>query len=259
MVGIKKITQKKKYYEIIFSDENNEITLFLPLDIIIKYDLCYKEEITNEIFEFLKDESDFLESYQKIDKFLKNCQSSYELEKYIQREFKEKFHERIYTILESLNCFNDSIYIQNYLYTNLRKKLGRNYTYNELIKLRLDEKKIEEEIKVYDDSLLEEFITYHVKKAYLSYRGSKKAFYFKAYNILLKKFFTSNEISNYNHILLEYKNMIDEKKHLLNDFEKIVDKYYTLENELEKQNGFLHDLMLKGYEKDDILKLIKEY
>ena len=53
--------------------------------------------------------------------------------------------------------------------------------------------------------------------------------------------------------------MVDEKKHLLNDFEKIIDKYYNLENEHEKKNGFLNDLMLKGYEKDDILKLLKEY
>ena len=34
--------------------------------------------------------------------------------------------------IESLNSFNDTIYIQNYLYVNLRKKLGRKYTYDKL-------------------------------------------------------------------------------------------------------------------------------
>lgn len=144
----KKVNGNK--YEVVIDD----LKIKLYDDVIVKYELLRKKELTIEEFEEITEYNDKLEAYYKSLKYItKKLRSEKEMWNYLEKDYSKAV---IYETIERLKndgYLNEEIYLKSYLNDQIHfSSYGPNKIKDDLIKLGFQEEEIEERLdEVSDD------------------------------------------------------------------------------------------------------------
>ena len=135
IIKIQKMSNNK--YKIILDND----TLVTFDNVILKYNLLYKKELTKEELNEINKESNYYDAYNKALKFSTNkvrCKT--EVEKYINRFIlTDKEKTNIVNRLKELNIINDEIYCRTFISDKIHlSKYGKGKIKNMLLKQNID-------------------------------------------------------------------------------------------------------------------------
>lgn len=147
----KKLTNGR--YKVIL-DNNVELTLYE--DIILKYELLIRKDISDDLLPKIKEDNFYYEAYYNT---LKSLNSKYksvsETKKYLyNKEYDKDIIDRVLDNLTNQGYLNDNNYCVSYINNQIiTTNWGPYKIKNELIKKGIDESIIDENIKVFDNDL----------------------------------------------------------------------------------------------------------
>lgn len=233
IIKIKKL--KNNTYKILFEDD----FIVVYDELILKYNLLYKKEIDDELFNKLKLENDFYKVYNDTLKYcLKKVRSKREINEYLIKQNINK--DQIKTIinkLENINVINDYKFCLAFI--NDRTYLsndGINKIKIDLEKENIDKYIIEEEIKKID----------------IDYINKKME------KLILKKINSNTKYSNNylkNKIVNEMINLGYEKNNIID----ILDNNLKNDNSiLEKEFNKIYNKLNKKYEGSELNKRVEQ-
>lgn len=229
---IKYIKVSKSKYKIILED-NETITLYE--DVILKYELLLKKEIIdlNSILEFNKK----YELYDKVLSYInKKIRCEREIITYLKKYTEDdNLINEIILKLKSNNVLNEENYITSFIHDKIYLTLdGPVKIKNDLLNLEFDEDMVIDNLKVFDQNLIEERI-----------------------NKYLNKQIKTNKKSNYifkNKMLLNLLNLGYSKEDITRCLDNIsLDDALSYEKEKEKLYK-KYEKKYSGYELDMIVK-----
>ena len=245
---IKKIQKKNNKYKIILED-NNIIETYD--EVIIKENILYKKEITDELKIKIEKQNKYYEIYNNVLKYIKTkLRSEYEIREYIKKnEVDKKTEEEIIKKLKETRLIDNKTYVHAYIHDRIKFSNDGPYKIKkELLKQKIEEELIEEELNKLD----------------------KEEIYQKLNKQILKKLNTNNKYSN-NMIkqkLLNYfinqgyeKEMINEiiednqkedNNIIKKEYEKLYNKYKNKYNEYELNRVIKQKLYQKGFSINEI-------
>ncbi len=197
----KKLTNGK--YKVIL-ENNVELTLYE--DIILKYELLIKKDISDQMLPKIREDNSYYEAYYNT---LKSLNSKYksvsETKKYLyNKEYDKDIVEKVIDNLINQGYLNDNNYCISYINNQIiTTNWGPYKIKNELIKKGIGESIIDENIKVFDDELQRSRINKIIDKLIKSNR-TKAGIVLKnkiISNVINLGYYTSivkEEISKYN-------------------------------------------------------------
>lgn len=243
IIKLKKLSSGK--YEIVLDD--NKITTFD--NVILKYNLLYKKELSNEELKKIVNDSNYYEIYNKTLKYAtKKIRSEMEINKYLDKfDIKDSDKNKIVIKLKKLNFINDRAYTKAFISDKIHlSKYGIDKIKKLLKQEGIDNTIIEEEISKIDTSEVKlnlenkikkkiennnKYSNYELKNKILDYfinQGYKREdilFYLEKYkkedNDILKK--------EFNKLYCKYKNKYDENTFLLKLKQKLYQKGFSNE------------------------------
>lgn len=233
---INKIQKKNNKYKIVLEDN----TIIETYDeILIKENILYKKEITEELKRKIEKQNKFYEIYNNILKYIKTkLRSEQEIREYIKKNDSDKeIEEKIIKKLKDSKLIDDKIYAHAYIHDKIKfTNDGPNKIKKELIKNKIEEDIIEEELETLD----------------------KEEIYEKLEKQILKKLSTNTKYSN---------NMIKQK--LINYFinlgydksiiVNIIENNQTTNNEIiKKEYNKIYNRLKNKYEEEELKKIIKQ-
>ena len=138
----KKVTSNK--YEVTIDDEK----IKLYDDVIIKFELLRKKELTEEEFEEIIENNNLLESYYKCLKYItKKLRSEKEIYKYLIKDYEPKVINETINKLKQDGYINDELYLKSYLNDQIKfGSYGPNKIKDDLIKLGFNEEEINDRV-----------------------------------------------------------------------------------------------------------------
>ena len=158
---IKKINNK---YKIIL--ENNEIITTYD-EIIIKKNILYKKELTEEIIKEINEENEYYDSYNKILKYINTkLRSKQEIIEYMKKqEIEKEYQTKIIERLQNNNLINDEIYTKAYIHDKISfSNDGPNKIKKELLRQKIDETIIDIELEKIDKEIINKKLKKQVEK-----------------------------------------------------------------------------------------------
>lgn len=246
-----KITKFKKMsgnkYKVFL--DNSDI-IILNENVILDYNLLITKEINNDYEEIIKANNKYF-IYDMVLKYIsKKMRCESEIRKYLKdKNIDEELCDQIIVKLRNNNLLDDRNYIKSYISDKVRlNNLGLNKIKQELIKLNLDSKIIDEEIDSYpkDDLLLnlEKLIDKKIKMN-RSYGGALLKQ--KLINEFINKGYSKDDIIS----ILDSKNLNDNE--LYNrEYEKLYNKYKNKYTGSELEYFIKQKLYSKGFKKSDL-------
>jgi len=226
-------------------------------DIIIKYELLLKKEITKKELENILKENNLLKSYYTALKALNiKMRSKKELESILKKKDFTK-EEIKYTLekLEQENYLNSNKYIEAYIHDMLvLNTIGEQKILNDLKALDFKESEIRTHLKKVDNNIYIDKIKRYIDKKAKANKKSINEFKRKTLNELLNKGFYKEDILNYlENINIEEDEQVLEKL-ILKLYKKYINKYdlYTTKNKIKV---YLYN---KGYTNIDIDSYIEK-
>ncbi len=248
--------------ELVFSIDGSNISLELADQIIEQYDLKVGQVIDRELFDSLKDLEQVSRAYNKALKYLTlKDYTYYQMKTKLMNngDFDDTQLDATLELLKEKNLINDKLFAMNYLQRCMRIGIGLNKAIYNLRSYQIDNVLIDqclEEIDTDEEyeaaiSLIE---TYYHRNNSFSHKNVIK----KIREKLFLKGFTNETIekamSDYD---FEYDNQ--KEKELLNkDFQKLFNKYSKKYSGSQFKNKLVDSLLRKGYNYDDIKKLIEK-
>lgn len=188
-------------YKLIIDGE----TFKLYDDVILKFQLIMKEDITQKELDEVLDYNEKLTSYYDSIRYLnKKMRSEKEIREYLKKKFVS--NENIDLTIEKLknnNFINEDIYIKSYINDQINlTNNGPHKIINNLIKLGITEEKIYEKMSLIDSSIWNEKIDKYIdKKIRVNHKNSKTMLKMKIVNELInlgyEKEMILNNLSNY--------------------------------------------------------------
>ena len=233
---IKKIQKKNNKYKIIL--ENNEM-LETYDEILIKENILYKKEITEELKEKIEKQNKFYETYNNILKYIKTkLRSEHEIREYIKKhEVDKKTEEDIIKKLKESKLIDDKIYVYAYIHDKIMfTNDGPNKIKKDLLKNKIEESLIDDEIEKLDKNEIEE----KLKKQ------------------ILKKLNTNTKYSNNmikQKLINYFINLGYDKSNIIN----IIDNNQTNNSEIiKKEYNKLYNKLKNKYENEELKRMIKQ-
>lgn len=147
---IKQIKKQNTKYKIVLENDE-ELTIYD--DVIIKTNLLYKKEISEELKEQLIKENEYYEIYNKVLKYIKTkLRSKNEVKIYMKKQnIKEETQEKIIKKLEQTKIIDDKIYTKAYIHDKITFTNDGPYKIKkELEKQNIENDLIDEEINKID-------------------------------------------------------------------------------------------------------------
>ncbi len=246
----KKLSTSKYLIEL----ENNE-SLTLYEETIIKYNLLYKKELEvdklNEILEF----NEYGEAYEKCIKFIcKKLRCKKEVTEFLRKNsYNSHIIDTVIERLEKNNILNENNYVKSYINDKLYlTKDGPLKIEKELTDLGIDSRIIYDNISLIDKSIVEDKVRKYIeKRRKTNSKYSQNMINNKIRQELLNLGYDIELINMYLDIDNEGNDDILIKK----DYEKSLNKYSKKYNGRELDQKIKNYLYSKGYKIDDINKL----
>ena len=248
IISIKKLN-KIGMYELTLEKEKLEVSD----DIIVEFKLEKDKEITLDELKKIKKENDKRNIFFKVCNYISyGMRSEYEINKYLkEHNVSASDAKAIIKELKEIDLVDDNKLAFYILDNVMQNKKGPKVFYNKLFERKLN---VNKDDYVYSEDKEEEIVDLVITKLYdkkksLPVKKQKEQLYQK----LLRDGFSSS--------LIEHKinkiDFIDESKETLDkEIIKLNKKYDKLPND-EKKDKMIRNLIQKGYDYHDIIKVIK--
>lgn len=237
---VKYIKISNNKYKIIL--ENKE-TITLYEDVILKYELLLKKEITDleEIFKYNQKYALYEKSLSYINKKIRSEQ---EIRTYL-KKYTSNSHdiEDIILKLKENNFLNSSLYIKSYIHDKIYLSFdGPLKIKNDLLNLGFFEDDILLELEIFDDNLIKDRITKYINK---QLKVNKKSIYVFKNKMLLNLI----NLGYLREDIIKYLNNInfDDNDLKEKEYEKLKKKYSKKYKGLELEQIIKRKLYEKGY------------
>lgn len=224
-------------------------------DIIIKYELLLKKEITNKEWEKVLKENNLLKAYYDA---LKSISIKMRTEREIASILKKKEYNNaeIEITINKLikdKYINHNTYIEAYIHDRLALYIeGEKKIENDLIKLGMSKKEIEPYLEKVDKSIYTTKIKKYIDKKIKVNKKSQNEFKRKITIDLINKGFNLNDINNYLESTPIPENTLELEKLINRLYEKNIKKYDLYTTKLKIKNS----LYQKGYTDIDLDKYL---
>ena len=248
---INKYTKTKSNKYIVEFDKDK---IELYDDVIVKYELLRKKEISKNDLKKILDYNNKLEAYYKSLKYLNTkLRTELEIRKYL-KDYSSRIVDETIKKLKEEKYLNDELYIKTYLNDRISLSLnGPNKIKSNLINLGLNEELIEQYISSVSNDIWNEKIEKYINKKVNSnhHYGLQKLKEKITYELLQEGYYKFQISSYINSIKINDNNSILEK-----EFNKI---YLNLQrkNKVDKYQ-IINKLLLKGFSYDEINDLLAE-
>lgn len=156
---------KNNSYKISFEDNTDDCILYD--DVILKYNLLLKKEISFQELEKIKEENESLSCYYKAIQYLtKKNRSKKEIREYLKKQkYALQDIENTIALLEEKKMINEETYLQMFIHDQI------NLTYNgpkkieiKLVELGLNKEKIQEELAKFSKEVWQERLEHIILK-----------------------------------------------------------------------------------------------
>lgn len=150
---IKKYRKLKDNRYIIFFDDDLEVKIYD--DVIVKYNLLVKKEISNDEYNELLEYNNSLEAYYKTLKYItRKMRTEKEIIKYLEKDFDRDIINKVIVKLKNEKYLNDDLYIKCYVSDKLNlSNDGPNKIKRDLIVLGMKEESIQPYLNDIDDEV----------------------------------------------------------------------------------------------------------
>lgn len=245
---IMKIQKKNNKYKIILED-NNIIETYD--EIIIKENILYKKEMTDELKSKIEKENKYYEIYNNILKYIKTkLRSEYEIREYIKKNEIDKItEENLINKLKDSKLIDDKTY--TYAYIHDRMKFSNDGPYKikkELLKNKIEESIIEEELnKIDKEEIYEKLKKQILKKLSANTKYSNNMIKQKLINYFITQGYEKEMIIE----ILE-NNLVSNTNILKKEYDKLYNKYKNKYEEYELKKVIKQKLYQKGFSIDEI-------
>ena len=248
-MNIEKIKKNKNYY-ILLLDNGDEIKTYD--EVILNNNLLFNKKLDDKLIDKIIYESNYYETYYKVIKYINTkMRSTYEINKYLDKlNFSEK--EKLISELKEKNLINDLLYTKAYIADQINlTNNGPRKVKNELINMLIDEKIIDSELEIFDNSLIKEKINKLINKQLKI--NNKSSYYVKQkilnnlINLGYDKEMILNELNNYK---------IDDTKSLKKDYDNLYKKLSKKYSDENLKYQIKNKLYQKGYSLDSINEII---
>lgn len=245
---IMKIQKKNNKYKIILED-NNIIETYD--EVIIKENILYKKEMTDELKSKIEKENKYYEIYNNILKYIKTkLRSEYEIREYIKKNEIDKItEENLINKLKDSKIIDDKTY--TYAYIHDRMKFSNDGPYKikkELLKNKIEENIIEEELnKIDKEEIYEKLKKQILKKLSANTKYSNNMIKQKLINYFITQGYEKQMIIE----ILE-NNLESNTNILKKEYDKLYNKYKNKYNEYELKKVIKQKLYQKGFSIDEI-------
>ena len=245
---IKKIQKKNNKYKILLEDD----TIIETYDeVIIKENILYKKEINEDLKNKIEQQNKYYETYNNILKYIKTkLRSEYEIRNHIRKnEIDKDKEEEIIKKLKSAKIIDDKAY--TYAYIHDRIKFSNDGPYkikNELLKQKIDENIIEEELNKIDQKEIYE----KLKKQILKKLKTNKKYSSNMIKQKLINYFTNQGYERQMIIEIIDNNQTTNNKIIKKEYDKLYNKLQNKYNEYELEKIIKQKLYQKGFSIDEI-------
>lgn len=245
---IMKIQKKNNKYKIILED-NNIIETYD--EVIIKENILYKKEMTDELKSKIEKENKYYEIYNNILKYIKTkLRSEYEIREYIKKnEIDNNREEELIRKLKASKIIDDKTY--TYAYIHDRVKFSNDGPYKikkELLKNKIEENIIEEELnKIEKEEIYEKLKKQILKKLSANTKYSNNMIKQKLINYFITQGYEKEMIIE----ILE-NNLVSNTNILKKEYDKLYNKYKNKYEEYELKKVIKQKLYQKGFSIDEI-------
>ncbi len=252
-----KILKYKKVKSNLYKVYTDKDEYMIYDDIIIKYELLLKKEITDKEWEKLLQENNLLEAYYEGLKAINvKLRCKKELKNLLLKKgFNTKEIQYAIEKLSKDGYLDNKVYIEAYIHDMLNLYVvGENKIKDDLIDLGFDIKEIEIYLDSVDKDIYRDKIKKYIDKKLKANKKSEKEFKNKILNELIKKGFNKEDINDY---LGKVKIAIDEgeiEKIVIRLYKKYIVKYDLGVTKIKIRNY----LYTKGYDGIDIDEYIKK-
>ena len=245
---IKKIQKKNNKYKIILED-NNIIETYD--EVIIKENILYKKEITEELKNKIEKQNKYYEIYNNIIKYIKTkLRSEYEIREYIKKnEIDKTIEESIIKKLKEVNAIDDRTYAYAYIHDKIKfsndgpLKIKKN-----LLKHQIDLEIIEEELETINNKDIEEKLKKQIlKKINTNQKYSNNMIKQKLINYFMNQGYERQMI-----IEIIENNQKEDNSIIKKEYNKLYNKLKRKYNEEELNKIIKQKLYQKGFNIDEI-------
>lgn len=245
---------KGNIYKVLTS--NGEYKLYD--DIIIKYELLLKKEVTEKEWQKIIKENNLLKAYYESLKYISiKMRTEKEVELFLKKkEYNQNEIEATIKKLQEDKYINHEVYIEAYIHDRLALYIeGEKKIEAELIKLGLTAKEIKPYLNKVDTSVYKDKIKKYIDKKLKVNKKSANEFKRKIVLELFNKGFNREDINNYLETIEITENTTELEKIIKRLYQKNIKKYDINTTKLKIKNN----LYQKGYTSIDIDKYLIEY
>lgn len=249
---IKQIKKQSDKYKIVL--ENNEIITTYD-EVILKNNILYKKDLDDKIINEIKKENEYYEMLNKTIKYIKTkLRSEKEIIDYMNKQkIEETNQQKIIKKLKEQKLINDKLYIQAYIHDKITfSNDGPNKIKKELIKNKLEENDIEEElIKINKEKIKEKLEKLITKKISINTKYSNSMLKQKLLNHFINLGYDKNDI-----LYILENNITSNNEIIKKEYTKI---YNKLKNKYEGKELIFkikQKLYQKGFEIEEINKIL---
>lgn len=237
-------------------DLENGTSISLYDEVILKYNLLYHKEIDLSLLNELDQDNLFYTLYNKVLKYvLYKVRSENEIQEYMNKlDISLENQNRIMDKLKQNNLLNDNTFIQSFVSDKVHlSNEGPNKIKNELLKHKVDQHRVEEELQKYEDSVFEKKLRKMIEKKVSS--NHSKSLYMMKQNLL--NYFV-NLGYDYDMILLNLNSIqLDNQKVIQKEYQKLFQRLSKKYQNEELNYHIKNRLYAKGFSTDEIQNVIK--
>lgn len=245
--------KKNNQYEIIFEDNSK---IVLEEDVILEYNLLYKKEICDELYQKLISKNEYYKAYNKTLKYVSTkWRSKKQVNDYLDKlGLINEDKTNIITKLTNLGMINDLVFAKAYGFDKVYlNKVGPNKIRRELRAAGVNDEIIEESLTYLDYDLVIKNLTHIIKK---HIKNNKKYSNYMLKNKLI------NNLTNQGYLYEDINDIFEVNKKNNNIIEKEYEKQYKkLSLKYSGQDLYFKikdALYKKGFEIDEINNFLQE-
>ncbi len=249
---IKSIKKLKNKYKIVLEEGTTIITYD---EVILKNNILYKKELDETLINQIEEQNKKYEIYNNILKLFKTrLRSEYEIKQYLNKQdISETEQEKIIKKLKESKLINDEIFAHAYIHDKISfTNDGPNKIKQELLKNKIDENIIENELESLDkNELLEKLKKMIIKKINVNTKYSNTLLKNKLLNHFTNLGYEKNDI-----LYIIDNNTIKNENIIKKEYEKLYKKLTKKYSGEELKRNIKQKLYQKGFSIDEINKII---
>jgi len=232
-------------YKVFFNE--NEYTLYE--DIIIKYNILLREDLTDKDFELFLLDNAYYEAYYKSIKYIGiKLRTKKELEKYLNKNnFDSKIIKEVIEKIEKDGYLDQTLYAKSYIYDQINLKMtGPEKIKKELLELGIEKHIIENEIEEFTQELINQKLNKLIDKTLKT--NTKSAYYIKNKIIinLINQGYKKEDI-----ITILNTKEIDDSNSYQKEYDKLYKKYSKKYTGKELEYFIKQKLYAKGFKQNN--------